>query len=406
MSERSGICGGLLAGLLALAASGAVAAEIVTPADCSLADANPCLTNAIKRAAIQETDVLVMPGTYSILHPVSLISGVSILGSSKTIIQPSPLNRESFMLFYGERVSDIRIEGVTFDGGGKDFPSEGWLVVLDGTRNVVLDSVTFQHARGPALAVYSTSSAISSGNGLQNSHVVDIGNHWRTSFMTTGRRMGIEFYDLPPLVNQGNFARHNTFEDIGLDAIHLAGQQGFVAEANLFDLNNGQRELLAAGDYPAAFFIETSDGVTLRNNTIHEALGNCIDMPGVTNALIEANMIVGCGQSGIGVFQDYDSPAKLNSAHVVIKDNIILNSAVWPPSCWKAGISIANGRPSDILISDNIITDLRPKGKKTQDYAIEVVNGECGATTEVRGLVVDTGNRLDGNQRARTHGVP
>lgn len=398
------ISAGFLAVFLALGASGVMAAEIVTPADCSPADANPCLFNAIKRAAAEKTDVVIMPGTYSILHPVSLISGVSILGSAKTVIQPSPLNRDSFMLFYGERVSDIRIEGITFDGGGQDFPSEGWLVVLDGTRNVILDSVTFQHARGPALAVYSNSSAISSGNGLQNSHVVDVGNHWRTSHATAGRRMSVEFYDLPPLANQGNFAKHNTFEDIGLDAIHLAGQQGFVAEANLFDLDNGQRELLPAGDYPAAFFIETSDGVTLRNNTIRRALGNCIDMPGVSNVLIEANMIVGCGQSGIGVFQDYDSPAKLDSAHVVIKDNVILNSAVWAPSCWKAGITVANGRPSDVMVTGNIITDLRPKGKKTQDYGVEVVNGDCGVTTRVKGLVVDAGNRLDGNQRAKTHG--
>lgn len=112
------ISAGFLAVVLALGASGAVAAEVVSPADCSPADANPCLTNAIKRAAAKKTDVVVMPGTYSILHPVSLISGVSILGSSKTVVQPSPLNRDSFMLFYGETVNDIRIEGITFDGGG------------------------------------------------------------------------------------------------------------------------------------------------------------------------------------------------------------------------------------------------------------------------------------------------
>lgn len=217
--------------------------------------------------------------------------------------------------------------------------------------------------------------------------------------------MGLDFWDEAPLMSNGNFVRHTVFRDIGLDAIHMAGQAAVVVEANFFELASDQPRLLKVGDFPAAIFAETSSDLTIRDNTIIEAMGNCIDLPGVAGAVIQRNFVTSCGQSGIGIFQDYDF-AKANSSNIVIRDNVLLNSGIWPGSPWQAGITIAQGRPTKIIIADNIITDMRPKGKKTQDYGIEVVNDPARhIATTVTGLVIEAGNRLEGNQRARTAGV-
>lgn len=399
------ISAGMIAAILILRVSGASAAEIVSPSDCSPSDASPCIQRAIERASDHKSDVFLMPGVYTLLHPVQLASNVSLHGASDTVIQPSLDNRDGAMLIHGAGVGNVRIEAMTFDGGGRDFPSESGLIVIDGTQNVVLDGVTIRHSRGSAFAIYSDNGMESRDNGIQNSLIFDIGNHWRTSGLPSGRTMGIDFWDDAPLLSFGNFAKHNIFRDIGLDAIHVAGQQGFLAEANFFELKNEEPEVLDVGDFPAAFFAETSSDLTVRDNTIHEAMGNCIDLPGVTGAVVEGNFIVGCGQSGIGIFQDYDFN-RADSSDVVIRNNVILNGAVWAESPWKAGITIAHGTPANIVISGNIITDMRVKGKKTQDYGIEVVNDSGNnISTSVSKLTVDASNRLDGNQRSATHGI-
>ncbi len=389
--------------LLALGQAPIVASEVVSPADCAADDASGCIQSAIDRAARQRTDVFVSPGTYTLRRPVRLATKVSIYGTSRSILQPSLDNREGTLLVSGVGVADIVIEGMVFDGRGRDFPADSSLIVLDGTQNVVLRGVTLQHARGTALAVYSDLGVPSSGNGIEYSRIVDVGNHWRTTHHWVDRRMAIAFWDDAPLQSEGNFARYNHFENTGLDGVQVAGQRGFVGEGNYFALATEERDVLDAGDFPGAFFIETSFDVTIRNNSIHDAPGNCIDMPGVTGALVEGNLITGCGQAGVGIFQDYDF-AKADSSRIIVRNNVILNGAIWAESCWRAGITIANGKPSDIQITDNIITDLRPKGRKTQDYGLEVVTGtKCNAVTRVKGLKL-SGNRLEGNQRAATHG--
>lgn len=243
------------------------------------------------------------------------------------------------------------------------------------------------------------------GNGLQNSLVFDIGNHWRTTKETSGRVMGIEFYDEAPFMSDGNFALHNVFRDMGLDALHVVGQRGAVIESNFFDLTSEQPQALHAPDFPAAILVNLSSEITIRSNTIRDATGNCIDMPGSNHVLIEANLIAGCGQSGIGIFQDYDFN-HADSSDVVIRNNVILNSGIWTSSLWQAGVTIAHGKPANITISGNVITDLRPKSQKTQNYGIEVINdASLKIFTKVKGLVIASDNRLDGNQLAATRGV-
>jgi len=392
--------------LLALHVPGATASEVVSPANCAADDASSCIQAAIDRAARNHSDVVIAPGTYTLRLPVRLADGVSLYGTARAVLQPSVQNREGTLLLSGVGIGNVTIEGITFDGGGKDFPVDSALIVLDGTHDVLLHGVTLQHSRGSAVAFYSDKGVASRRNGIEYSRVLDVGNYWRTSRHWTGRRMAIEFYDEGILQSEDNFAVHNTFENIGLDAIHVAGQKNFLGEANYFALATEERDVLEAGDFPGAFFVQTTTGIILRNNTIHDGPGNCIDLPGVTGALVEGNLITGCGQAGIGVFQGYDFDTR-NASGVVIRNNVILNSAIWDDSCWRGGITIANGTPTDIQIIDNIITDLRPKGQKTQDYGIEVVNGtHCNASTHVKGLTISAGNRLEGNQRAATHGVP
>jgi hypothetical protein len=395
----------LLGSAVALASCAiAYSQDVVRPVGCLPDDAYPCLQQAIDAAAQGRGSVVLPTGTYLLKRPIALASDVSIIGQPGAIIAPSPDNTDAPALVYANKVSNVRIEGVVFDGHSLPVPQETYMITLDTTTNVVLAHVTLQHMPGHAInfVAYGNNPG-SGGNGLEESLISDVGNKWRTTHKLSDRMQAVIFWDESWTTNQGNFARKNHFENTGLDALQISQQDGFLAEGNTFDLENGEREAIAAGDYGAGIFVESSIRVVIRGNTIHGAQGNGIDAPGLVDSLIENNTITESGQAGIGIFRDYDFQ-KINSSNVIIRNNVITNNAIWPPSIWRAGISIGNGTPADIKISGNTITDTRPKGRKTQDYGIHVVN-TTDVHTRPKRLVISVDNDLSGNQRARTRGL-
>ena len=378
--------------------------EAIRPNGCLPDNATPCLQQAIDAAAKTRGNVVLPAGTYLLKSPIALASDIAIIGEPGAIVAPSPNNSEAPQLVYANNVSNVRIEGVVFDGHGLLVPHETYMITLDTTKNVVLAHVTLQHMPGHAINFVAYGSGPGSGgNGIEDSVISDVGNKWRTTHKLFDRMQAVIFWDESWTTNQGNFARNNHFENTGLDALQISQQDGFVAEGNSFDLENGERKAIAAGDYGAGIFVESSIRVVIKGNTIRGAQGNGIDAPGLVDSSIENNTITEAGQAGIGIFRDYDFQ-KINSSNVTIKNNTVTNNAIWSASIWKAGISIGNGAPADIKISGNRITDTRPKGKKTQDYGIDVVNSG-DVHTRPRGLVIDADNDLAGNQRAKTHGL-
>lgn len=369
----------------------------VEPTDCDAANATPCLQAAINKAAMTAAMVHLPAGTYVLRSNLTLRTGVSLDGEDGTVLLPAADNRSDPVLLVGDKIRGVTISDIAFEGGGTDFANGHALISLKGTSGVLLDHVSVRHVRGKAIVFVGNPLGPSTSNGLINSVVQDVGNHWKASGKRADRDVAVLFWDSKGTAT-GNFATNNQFSDIGLDALQVTGQDGFLADQNVFELWNNQIATLKSDDYPAAIFTTRSRHVTISGNTIHQAVGNGIDAPGLTDSVIENNTITECGQSGIGIFQNYDGDNR-DAGGITIRGNVIENNAIWPPGTWKAGISLGGGQPYDIHILGNTITDTRPTGKKTQDYGIDVVNGG-GITTRPKGLAVDADNMLKGNHRA------
>lgn len=391
-------------GLLVVGSAEAETTAPILPVGCDEANATWCLQAAIERAATTGAEVHIPAGRYVLRTHLQLRDNVVIRGEDGAVIVPSPDNMSEPVLLSGNNIRHVTISQVAFEGGGADFANRGALISLSGTLAVLLDQVAIGHVRGKAIVVVNGDpSHPSVRNGLSNSVIEDVGNHWKSSHQRSDRDVAVLFWDNTGNTSRSNYATGNHFADVGLDALQITGQNGFKAEGNIFELWNNQIKLLKSGDYPAAIFTTRSRRVSIAGNTIHQAVGNGIDAPGLTDSTIENNTITECGQSGIGIFQNYDGDAR-DSGSLTIKGNTIQDNAIWSASTWRAGISIGGGKPYSITIAANTISDTRAKGKKTQDYGIEVVNGS-GIKTRPKDLVVEADNALKGNQRAATHGI-
>lgn len=404
MRIRPNLTTALLAlGLAAYPFAAVADSTAIEPAGCDLTDATPCLQAAIDRAAASGVSVFIPAGTYALRTNLTLRTGVAIAGDAGALILPGPNNWSDPVLVSGDGISRVTISGLAFEGGGAAFANASALINLTNTTDVLFDHISIRHVRGKAITTVGSGPGSSARNGITNSILDDIGNHWKKSHQRGDRDMAVTFWGRTDGAGTGNFARANRFTDVGLDALQITGQDGFVAEGNVFELWNNQIKLLPSGDYPAAIFTTRATHVTIASNTIHQAVGNGIDAPGLTNSVIENNTIRECGQSGIGLFRNYDGDER-DAGGVTIRGNTIENNAIWAASTWRASISIGGGRPTGIRISANTITDTRPKGLKTQDYGIDVVNAN-GISTRPKDLVIDADNILKGNQRGATHGV-
>lgn len=315
MRIRPNLTTALLAlGLAAYPFAAVADSTAIEPAGCDLTDATPCLQAAIDRAAASGVSVFIPAGTYALRTNLTLRTGVAIAGDAGALILPGPNNWSDPVLVSGDGISRVTISGLAFEGGGAAFANASALINLTNTTDVLFDHISIRHVRGKAITTVGSGPGSSARNGITNSILDDIGNHWKKSHQRGDRDMAVTFWGRTDGAGTGNFARANRFTDVGLDALQITGQDGFVAEGNVFELWNNQIKLLPSGDYPAAIFTTRATHVTIASNTIHQAVGNGIDAPGLTNSVIENNTIRECGQSGIGLFRNYDGTSATQGA--------------------------------------------------------------------------------------------
>jgi hypothetical protein len=170
-----------------------------------------------------------------ISRPILLASETTVRGEAT--LRPTPNNLSKPMLIqFANRAANVTIEGMTIDGGGRDFPNEAVAVRASGGDHLVVENVKFQHIRGTAFAAVSDVT----DSGVRKSRFTDIGNHWKTSHLIADRKAAIVFCCGSTASNRGNFATANTLSDIGLDAISATEQNDFLASGNICRLSDGQ----------------------------------------------------------------------------------------------------------------------------------------------------------------------
>jgi hypothetical protein len=314
-----------------------------------------------------------------ISHPIVLASGTTVRGAAT--LKPTPDNLSKPMLIqFAKGAANVTIEGITIDGGGRDFPNTNDVVQAFGGDHLVVENVKFQHIRGVAFAALS----VVTNSGVRKSKFTDIGNHWKTSHLTDDRKPAIVFCCDPTESSHGNFAAENTLSDIGLDAMSVGNQNDFLASGNICRLSDGQLTARWADPQPTAFpacvFANHGNAITVVDNVISDAQGNGIDLVAFKDRMIVANQVTGSGGAGIGVFK---------SGNAYIKGNTLRNNSRWRLATFTGGIAF-NGNLGTVVLIDNVSTD--DQREKTQHFGVMAVNGTVFAD-----LKIDPSNRLDGN---------
>lgn len=328
-------------------------------------DVAPCIQAAVTAASGSSGAWVHIPaGKWSLGTAINVPSNVNLQGDAgKTILIPAPGNRSNpVLLGVKTGAKDVIVRGITFEGGGDSFPNDKPIIAGTSVTHVLFEHITVQDTRGVGLLLQGGTS----NSGVRHSVFVNVGNHWKTSMERSDRLQAVVF--CCGTGNLHNFANDNIFKDIGLDALHIGDQDGFVATNNTFDLSNDQFVRLRSGDYPAGIFALQDRDVLIADNTIRNAPGNGIDAPGLQNATIKHNTILGSGSAGIGIFIGYDK--KTQSHDVAIVDNTIMNNVHWKQASFLGGITISGGTPSNITISHNVVTD--NQAVKTQQYGVFV----------------------------------
>jgi parallel beta-helix repeat protein len=314
-----------------------------------------------------------------ISHPILLASGTTVSGAA--ILKPTPDNRSDPMLIrFADGAARVTVQGITIDGGGRDFPNAIAAVKASGGDHFLVEDVNFQHIRGTAFAALS----VVTNSGVRRSRFTDIGNYWKASHLTADRKAAIVFCCDPTKTSHGNFAVDNTLSDIGLDAISVDYQHDFLASGNICRLADGQLTAIwedpQPKDFAACIYANHGNAITVANNVISDAQGNGIDLVDIADRTITGNQVTGSGGAGIGVFK---------SGNAYIKGNTLRNNSRWRLATFTGGISF-NGHLGTVVLIDNVSTD--DQWAKTQRYGVMAVKGTAFAN-----LKIDPSNTLDGN---------
>lgn len=275
--------------------------------------------------------------------------------------------------------NNVVVDGLSFDGGGKDHPTAENVIQGFRVSNVTFTRIAVRHTRGIGLMMSSNIG----NSAVRDSVFEDLGNHWKTSHLVRDRVEGVVFCCGDG--NHGNVAENNRFSDIGLDALQFSGQSGVTITGNRFDLENRERATMSAPDYGAALYLPNVSQAMISGNVIAGAQGNCIDAPTLVNAKISHNILTRCGSSGIGLFGSSIGPTR----GIVVSDNIINSNGQWKLSPHPGGITLG-GNIADVSLVGNTVTDTQ--AVKTQKYALY---GTTDST--LTKLFIDQSNRLCGN---------
>jgi parallel beta-helix repeat protein len=392
------------------------------PRDCLPEDAVACLQSVINGAASGDT-VVVPAGTWTLKSPIELRAQVTLTGmGGLTILQASPANDAEPLLLHGANLDAVTVSGITFDGNSQHVRNNHQMILIENSRGVLFDHVTVQHGRGQGLVIVGYGSGGSTGNGVQFSRFLDLGDAWKMKGANnsaeagnTDRNVGLIFWGEHILHNKGNYALFNVFDDIGRDAMQATKEDSFVAQGNRI----GTTVKVQDRPFDAGIYVEYSTNSKFIGNVIQGAAGNGIEARGMTGALITDNTISGGDLDGIQLRSsnpkdapyatDADQETSMDLSDIVIEGNSIINNGNAvnaPASIARSGISISYAKASRVTFGNNTITDLRKKGKKTQRYGIEVLNDpKLGVFATASELTIDDDNKLDGNALGPTFGL-
>lgn len=300
----------------------------------------------------------------------------------RTVIKAAANNRSNPMLLEVGNRDTVR--GLSFDGGGDTIPGQPNVIQGYRVQDVTFDHISVIHTSGPAMVLSSEIRNVT----ITHSRFSDIGNAWKRSRLASDRRPGVVF--CCGSGNRGNSAFDNRFEDIGLDALQFSDQSDVRAAGNRFYLENGQRRVVTAPDYPAAIFLLRVDHAAISTNRVEGAQGAGIDAPALTNSTLDGNTISGSGSTGIGLFntKGYDGPLA-GSDRVVVRSNTIIGNTAWDRTPHPGGITLS-GSATRITVTGNRIAN--DGGMHTQKFGLYVLPG-----TEVSGLNFDDSNQVAGN---------
>jgi hypothetical protein len=355
-------------------------------------DVAPCVQGALEAAARSGAAVRLPSGTWPIAQALRPPSGLTLEGEDgRTILEPRvDTTSRPLLLNVTPSTANVVVRNIIFDGGGAQIGNDAALIKVSGATNIIFERITVRSSRGAGLVF---ESGVQS-SGVRDSTFTNIGNRWKATSEKSDRSVGLLF--CCGASNIHNFAIANHFTQIGLDALQIGDQNGFVASANTFDLESRQFDELAAPDYPAAIFSPQSRNVEITNNVIRNAPGNGIDAPGLGHSTLSGNIIMGCGGAGIGLFGGYDNVTQPSDVSII--GNTITDNVRWTRSTFTGGITISARAPTDVAISRNVVTNTTVA--RTQAFGVEVLN-----RTIASGVAVDHTNRLAGNRIADLHGV-
>jgi Right handed beta helix region len=351
-----------------------------------VSDDSPAINAAISRAGEHPGSMVFFPASARpcmMSRAIIMPDGITLDASpGSLVIRARADNRSAPLLL--QLGSHDKIHGLSFDGGGESV--SGTANAIQGYRvsGVTLDHISVAHTNGPAVVL--SSDIVDSG--VWHSVFFDIGNLWKRTHLASDRKPGVVF--CCGSGNRGNSAEDNVFEDVGLDALQFSDQASVRVVDNRFTMENGQRRTVAAPDYPAAIFLVRVNQAQISANIIQGAQGAGIDAPGLTNSIIEGNIISGCGSTGIGLFstKGYDGPFT-STDHVEVRSNRIISNTRWADTPHPGGITLS-GSAAHVKLTGNRVTN--DDVWRTQKYGVYVVPG-----TTIDGLTVDGSNELGGN---------
>lgn len=329
------------------------------------------------------------PSVCTLASAVDVRPGVGIWAQPGTIaLKPTPGNAGSPMLL-GLYVNN-HVYGLTIDGGGSDHPNGANVSQAYNSNNVVFDTVKFQNTRGIA---FLASTAIKN-SGVRNSIFVNIGNHWRTTHVTTDRQQAVAFCCGASADSYGNFVVNNSFTDIGLDPTSVGAQKDFMFADNKCDMEQGQLAVFPGGPaFGGCFYSVDSDTATVIGNRIDGAAGNGIDIMNTKYLVVAGNQVTRSGNCGIGVF---------GATSATVTGNISRNNGQWATADsidGSAGICLSNSANGGrVSIAGNVATD--DQATKTQLYGVRV-----SAPSTFQDLRIGQDNALSGNIAAALKGA-
>lgn len=300
-------------------------------------------------------------------------------------IKPTTGSVANPVLFSINTRTNIFVWGLVIDGGGQDFGTANNVSTVFTSTAAIFDHVHFQHTRGIA-ALFSQDNT----SGVRDSTFVDIGNHWKTTGVSTDRQQAIGICCGTVSANVGNFALRNYFTDIGLDSISMGTSTNAMIVDNRCELFNNQVVLLPTVDYAACVYVTSSNGAIVANNYSYGASGNAFDLHTSSNLELTGNYATHSGSTGFGIF---------GISTIAVVGNVSVDNQQASTAFFKGGFSIATS-VSNLSMSGNVATD--DQVTKTQSYGLQVISGTI-FSGDIR---IDTSNAFGGNLISNFVGVP